>query len=185
MTKKCRKIAGIFAPHGADRVYETRTTQWRIVAKAVAVEPLTLKSASGAPRSPVNNCGLVGSGGAENTQDGEPVEAVAVMEHHPDTPIDWDDMTVARSVMARLRADAPQINRQQRGIDPYKRIEPAASARLTTAERDRVTKIYSELALHGIEPTRWELEALARGAKVKFGDISMHYPAVSDWAGFQ
>ncbi len=26
-----------------------------------------------------------GSGGAENTQDGETVEAVAVMEHHPDT----------------------------------------------------------------------------------------------------
>ncbi|EMF8146858.1 replication endonuclease [Serratia marcescens] len=184
--EEVQKIAGIFAPHiGADRVYETRTTQWRIVAKAVAVEPLTLKSASGAPRSPVNNCGLVGSGGAENTQDGEPVEAVAVMEHAPETQIDWDDMTVARSVMTRLRANAPQINRQQRGLDPYKRIEPAASARLTTAERDRVTKIYSELALHGIEPTRWELEALARGAKVKFGDISMHYPAVSDWVSFQ
>ncbi|HEJ8018532.1 TPA: replication endonuclease [Serratia marcescens] len=184
--EEVQKIAGIFAPHiGADRVYETRTSQWRIVAKAVAVEPLTLKSASGAPRSPVNNCGLVGSGGAENAQDGGPVVAVAVMEHAPETQIDWDDMTVARSVMTRLRANAPQINRQQRGIDPYKRIEPAASARLTTAERDRVTKIYSELALHGIEPTRWELEALARGAKVKFGDISMHYPAVSDWAGFQ
>ncbi|MEL5244891.1 replication endonuclease [Serratia nevei] len=179
--EEVQKIAGIFAPHiGADRVYETRTTQWRIVAKAVAVEPLTLKSASGAPRSPVNNCGLVGSGGAENTQDGGPVESVAVMEHHPDTPIDWDDMTVARSVMTRLRANAPQINRQQRGIDPHKRIEPAASARLTTDEHDRVTRIYSELALHGIEPTRWELEALARGAKVKFVDISIHYPAVSD-----
>lgn len=184
--EEVQKIAGIFAPHiGADRVYETRTTQWRIVAKAVAVEPLTLKSASGAPRSPVNNCGLVGSGGAENTQDGGPVEAVAVMEHHPDTPIDWDDMTVARSVMTRLRANAPQINRQQRSIDPYSRPEPAPSARLTAVERDRVPRIYSELALHGIEPTRSELEALARGAKVKFGDISMHYPAVNDWAGFQ
>ncbi|MEN4039356.1 replication endonuclease [Serratia marcescens] len=184
--EEVQKIAGIFAPHiGADRVYETRTTQWRIVAKAVAVEPLTLKSASGAPRSPVNNCGLVGSGGAENTQDGGPVEAVAVMEHHPDTSIDWDDMTVARSVMTRLRANAPQINRQQRSIDPYSRPEPAPSARLTAVERDRVPRIYSELALHGIEPTRSELEALARGAKVKFGDISMHYPAVRDWAGFQ
>lgn len=184
--EEVQKIAGIFAPHiGADRVYETRTTQWRIVAKAVAVEPLTLKSASGAPRSPVNNCGLVGSGGAENTQDGGPVEAVAVMEHHPDTSIDWDDMTIARSVMTRLRANAPQINRQQRSIDPYSRPEPAPSARLTAVERDRVPRIYSELALYGIEPTRSELEALARGAKVKFGDISMHYPAVSDWAGFQ
>lgn len=183
--EEVQKIAGIFAPHiGADRVYETRTTQWRIVAKAVAVEPLTLQSASGAPRSPVNNCGLVGSGGAENMQDGEPVEAVAVLEHAPETPIDWDDMTVARCVMARLRADAPQINRQQRSIDLYSRPEPAPSARLTAAERDRVPRIYSELALHGIEPTRSELEALARGAKVKFGDISMHYPAVNDWSGF-
>lgn len=94
-------------------------------------------------------------------------------------------MTVALSVMTRLRANAPQINRQQRGIDPHKRIEPAASARLTTNEHDRVTRIYSELALHGVEPTRWELEAVVRGAKVKFGDISMHYPAVSDSAGFQ
>lgn len=109
--EELQKIAGIFAPHiGADRVYETRTRQWRIVAKAVAVKPLTLKSASGAPRSPVNNCGLVGSGAAENTQDGEPVEAVAVMKHAPETQIDWDDMTVARSVMTRLRVNAPQIN---------------------------------------------------------------------------
>lgn len=183
--EEVQKIAGIFAPHiGADRVYETRTTQWRIVAKAVAVEPLTLKSASGAPRSPVNNCGLVDSKGATNTQDSEPVEAVAVLEHPPETPIDWNDMTVTRSVMSRIRAIPSQIKKSQRSFDPYRVPDVSPSARLTPAERDRIAKIYSELALQNIVPERWELEALARGAKVKFGDISMQYAPVNDWAGF-
>ncbi|MDN6550195.1 MAG: hypothetical protein L0K69_08740 [Enterobacterales bacterium] len=54
------KVVGIFAPHlGESHIHKTRDTQWRIVSKAVDVDldPLTLKSASGAPRSPVNNCG--------------------------------------------------------------------------------------------------------------------------------
>ena len=56
--EEVKKVVGIFAPHlGESHVYETRTTQWRIVASAVAPEVLTAKSASGAPRSPVNNCG--------------------------------------------------------------------------------------------------------------------------------
>lgn len=143
-----------------------------------------MQSASGAPRSPVNNCGLVGSGGAENTQDSEPVEAVAVLEHPPETPIDWDDMTVTRSVMSRIRAIPSQIKKSQRSFDPYRVPDLSPSARLTPAERDRIAKIYSELALQNIVPERWELEALARGAKVKFGDISMQYAPVNDWAGF-
>lgn len=80
-------MIGIFEPHlGSSHVHETHTIQWRIVSKAVAVESLTLKSASGAPRSPANNCGLVDSKGATDTQDNEPVEAVAVLEHLPETP---------------------------------------------------------------------------------------------------
>lgn len=58
--EEVQKVVGIFAPHlGHGHVFETRTTEWRMVRKAVDVEPLTLKSASGAPRSPVNNCGEV------------------------------------------------------------------------------------------------------------------------------
>ncbi|MGA5654702.1 replication endonuclease [Rahnella contaminans] len=57
--EEVKKVVGIFAPHlGESHVYETRTTQWRIVASAVDSEVLTAKSASGAPRSPVNNCGI-------------------------------------------------------------------------------------------------------------------------------
>ncbi|CAI0904299.1 replication endonuclease [Serratia proteamaculans] len=183
--EEVQKIAGIYAPHiGADRIYETRTTQWRIVAKAVAVEPLTLKSASGAPRSPVNNCGLADSKGVTDTQDSEPVEAVAVLEHPPETPIDWDDMTVTRSVMSRIRAIPSQIKKSQRSFDPYRVPDVAPSARLTSVERDRLGVIRADLALQDIAAKRWELEALARGAKVKFGDISMQYAPVNDWAGF-
>ncbi|MNC22511.1 hypothetical protein D3C75_705130 [compost metagenome] len=59
--EEVQKVVGIFAPHlGSDNVHVTRTTQWRIVAKAVDVDLslLTLKSGSAATRSPVNNCGL-------------------------------------------------------------------------------------------------------------------------------
>ena len=183
--EEVQRVIGIFAPHlGSSRIHETRTTQWRIVAKAVDLEGLTLKSASGAPRSPVNNCGLDDSKGATNSQDSEPVEAVAVLEHPPETPIDWNDMTVTRSVMSRIRAIPSQIKKSQRSFDPYQVQEVAPSARLTPAERDRLGGIRADLAQHDIAAQRWELEALARGAKVKFGDISMQYEPVNDWAGF-
>ncbi|HID9471188.1 TPA: replication endonuclease [Serratia liquefaciens] len=183
--EEVQRVIGIFAPHlGSSRIHETRTTQWRIVAKAVDLEGLTLKSASGAPRSPVNNCGLADSKGATNTQDSEPVEAVAVLEHPPETPIDWSDMTVTRSVMSRIRAIPSQIKKSPRSFDPYQVPEVAPSARLTPAERDRLGGIRADLARHDITAQRWELEALTRGAKVKFGDISMQYAPVNDWSGF-
>ena len=49
--EEIQKIIGIYAPYpGSCYIQETRTTQWRIVAKAVevAVHPLNLISASGA-----------------------------------------------------------------------------------------------------------------------------------------
>jgi hypothetical protein len=127
---------------------------------------------------------LVDSKGATNTQDSEPVEAVAVLEHPPETPIDWNDMTVTRSVMSRIRAIPSQIKKSQRSFDPYQVPELAPSARLTPAERERLSGIRADLAQHDIAAQRWELEVLARGAKVKFGDISMQYEPVNDWAGF-
>ena len=59
------RVVGIYAPHlGASRIHVTRTAEWRIVPKILAVEPLTLKSGSAAPRSPVNNCGKLTGGDA-------------------------------------------------------------------------------------------------------------------------
>ncbi len=53
--EEVQKVVGIFAPHlGAGHIHETRLTEWRIVRKAIDVNPL---SASGAPRSTVNNGG--------------------------------------------------------------------------------------------------------------------------------
>ncbi len=65
--EEVKKVVGFFAPHlGESYVDEMRTTQWRIVASAVDSEVLTAKSASGAPRSPVNNCGFDGIKQATN-----------------------------------------------------------------------------------------------------------------------
>lgn len=46
-----------------NNVHVIRTAEWRIVPKVLAVEPLTLKSGSAVPRSPVNNCGKLTGGG--------------------------------------------------------------------------------------------------------------------------
>jgi hypothetical protein len=47
--ERVQKVVGIYAPHlGSERVYRTRTLQWRIVAK---------NSESATPWSSVNNCG--------------------------------------------------------------------------------------------------------------------------------
>ena len=52
------RVVDIYAPDlGSKLVHVTRTAEWRIVPKLLAVEPLTLKSGIAAPRSPVNNCG--------------------------------------------------------------------------------------------------------------------------------
>ncbi len=43
--EEVQKVVGIFAPHlGAGHIHETRSTEWRIVRKAVDVNPLTLKA---------------------------------------------------------------------------------------------------------------------------------------------
>ncbi|MNF01584.1 hypothetical protein D3C80_2005940 [compost metagenome] len=93
-------------------------------------------------------------------------------------------MTFTRSVMSRIRAIPSQIKKPQRSFDPYRVTDVAPSARLTSVERDRLGVIRADLALHDIAAKRWELEALARGAKIKFGDISMQYAPVDDSTGF-
>ncbi|WP_259275004.1 hypothetical protein [Rahnella variigena] len=80
--EEIQKIIGVYAPHlGTDLIHETRTTKWRIVAKTVevAVHPLNLISASGAPRSPVNNCGEVQAGPEQGLPPATSESAMAVM----------------------------------------------------------------------------------------------------------
>ena len=54
---------------------------------------------------------------------------------------------------------------------------------MTKSERDRVAKIRFDLAQEGITPERWELDALARGATVIYGEKRFKYPAADEWPG--
>lgn len=183
--EEVQKVVGIYAPHlGADHVHETRTTQWRIVSGAVDVELLTLKSASGAPRSPVNNCGLGGNTQAPNDPNGQVKMPVAAMEYPPDAVIDWSDTAAVRAIVARVKEKQPTISKMQRSYDPTKGRLIAPSARLTREERQRIPQIRNDLLLKDISAQRWELESLARGAKMAVGDAVFHYPALSDWPEF-
>jgi large subunit ribosomal protein L30 len=113
--EEVQKVIGIFAPHlGSDAVCITRTTQWRIVAKAVDVDlnPLTLKSGSAATRSPVNNCGKL-TGGDVPVMTPTPFEhAAAVLNLVGRGIIGWNDPEVVTVLRGVLKHDAPQPYRQ-------------------------------------------------------------------------
>lgn len=86
------RVVGIYAPHlGSELIHVTRTAEWRIVPKLLAVEPLTLKNGIAAPRSPVNNCGKL-------TGDGELVmtsilseQAAEMLNLVDDEVVAWDN----------------------------------------------------------------------------------------------
>ena len=179
------RVVGIYAPHlGANRVHVTRTAEWRIVPKVLAVEPLTLKSGSAAPRSPVNNCGKLTEGGEAVMTSTPSEQAAAVLNLIERGVIGWNEPDVVKVLNSALKAGAPRKNRQQRSNAPLKTSEQAPSARMTKPERDRVAKIRFDLAQEGITPERWELDALARGATVIYGDKKFKYTAADEWQEF-
>lgn len=170
------RVVGIYAPHlGAHRDHVTRTAEWRIVPKVLTVEPLTLKSGSAAPRSPVNNCGkLTGCGDPVMTP--TPSEqAAAVLNLIERGIIGWNEPDVMKVLNSALKADAPQKSRQQRNVAQLKPAEQAPSTRLTKAEREKIPKIRFDLAQEGITPEQWELSALARGATIIYGHKKFNY----------
>ena len=127
--EEVKKVVGIFAPHlGESHVYETRTTQWRIVASAVDSEVLTAKSASGAPRSPVNNCGLSGKKQAANRHDSQAGNAPTASNSDNLRVIDWTDAAAVRAIVARIREETPRVSKAQRSFDPTKGRDIAPSA---------------------------------------------------------
>ncbi|MCQ8545344.1 replication endonuclease [Klebsiella pneumoniae] len=176
------RVVGIYAPHlGASRVHVTRTAEWRIVPKVLAVEPLTLKSGSAAPRSPVNNCGKL-TGGGDPVMTTTPSEhAVAVLNLIERGVIGWNEPDVVKALNGALKAGAPRKQWQQRSNAPLKACERAPSARMTKLERDRVAKIRFDLTQEGITPERWELDALARGATVVYGNKSFSFSFAQEW----
>lgn len=185
--EEVQKVVGIFAPHlGAGHIFETRSTEWRIVRKAVDVDvnPLTLKSASGAPRSPVNNCGEVQREPDPDMQVATPEYVTAVMNLIESGDVSWNDADVAKTMRDAIRQQSPKDNPQEIARNRKKSRNDAPSARLTPAERARIPQMRLELARQGITPERWELRALVRGATVSFDGKEFSYPACDDWPGF-
>lgn len=179
------RVVGIYAPHlGSELVRVTRTAEWRIVPKLLAVEPLTLKSGIAAPRSPVNNCGKLTGGGDPVMTPTPSEQAAAVLNLIERGVIGWNEPDVMKVLNEALKAGAPRKHRQQRSNAPLKTSEQAPSSRMTKPERDRVAKIRFNLAQEGITPERWELDALARGATVIYGDKKFKYGAADGWPGF-
>lgn len=173
------RVIGIYAPHlGAHRVHVTRTAEWRIVPKVLAVEPLTLKSGSAAPRSPVNNCGKLTGGGDPVLTPTPSEQAAAVLNLTESGVIAWDDPEVVTVLRRALKYDVELQNRQQRDREPLKPQAIAPSGRLTSYERMLITRIRVDLAQHGIKPKRWELEALSRGAVVIYEELKLAYPVI-------
>lgn len=176
------RVVGIYAPHlGASRIHVTRTAEWRIVPKILAVEPLTLKSGSAAPRSPVNNCGKLTGGDAPVMTPTSSEQAAAVLNLIERGVIGWNEPDVMKVLNGALKAGAHQKGCQQRNAAPLKPAEQAPSARLTKAERERIPKIRFDLAQKGIAPECWELDVLARGATVVYSGINYKYPVIDEW----
>jgi len=179
------RIVGIYAPHiGANHIHVTRSADWRIVPKLLAVEPLTLKSGITAPRSPVNNCGKLTSGDDPVMTPTPSEHAAAVLNLVDSGVIRWDDPEVVTVLRGALKHDAPKPMRQQRSGEPLKQNQIAPSGRMTKAEREQMPRIRFELAQHGIVPLCWEIEVLARGAMSIYGKNSYKYQLTYDWPGF-
>ncbi|MGH5366464.1 replication endonuclease [Citrobacter freundii] len=179
------RVVGIYAPHlGAGHIRITRTSEWSIVPKAVAVEPLTLKSGIAAPRSPVNNCGLPASGTTTDMMPTPSEQAAAVLNLIDAGVIDWNDSDAVKVLRGAIKAGAKPKNRQQRNRSPLKSDELAPSARLTKLQRDQISRIRFDLAQHGITPERWELDVLARGATVTYGEKKFSYAVADEWPGY-
>ncbi|WP_413722737.1 replication endonuclease [Sodalis sp. RH24] len=180
--EEVQKVVGIFAPHlGETHIHETRLTEWRIVARAVDVNLLTLKSGSAAPRSPVNNCGWGVRNEGVNRPANPPKQAVAVPEKPSLGVIDWQDDEVVRSLARFLKQDRPPIRRSQQNYDPRRIRENAPSARMTKDERQRLPLIKADFSRRGIAIPPWELEALARGATLRLNGVTHVLPKTNEW----
>ena len=179
------RVVGIYAPHlGAHRVHVTRTAEWRIVPKVLAVEPLTLKSGSAAPRSPVNNCGKLITSGDPVMTPTPSEQAAAVLNLIERGVLDWNEPDVEKVLKEALKVGQPSKKRQQRSNSQLITSELAPSSRLTKAERGLLPKIRIEMSMRGIAPEWWELHVLARGATVMYGSETFKFPVEDEWLGF-
>ena len=159
----------------------TSLPELRIVPKAIAVEPLSLKSGIAAPRSPVNNCGTL-TGGGDPVMIPTPSEhASAVLNLVDNGVIGWDDPEVVTVLRCALKHDALRLKHQQRSGEPLKPDHIAPSARLTRCEWKRIPYIKAKLLISGIFLGGAELKALARGVIYTIGGKTFSFEVLKDW----
>ncbi len=102
-----------------------------------------------------------------------------------DGVIEWNDPEVVRALRGALKHGLRTPNRQQRNGSPLKQYENG-----TIRQTDpvgtiaKINRIRVDLAQNGIRLERWELEALARGATVKFDGPKFIYPISGEWKQF-
>ncbi|HCU0158455.1 TPA: replication endonuclease, partial [Escherichia coli] len=101
-----------------------------------------------------------------------------------DGVIEWNEPEVVRALRGALKHGLRTPHCQPRNGSPLKPHEIAPSARLTRSERMQITRIRVDLAQNGIRPQRWELEALARGATLVYGEKKFTYQLVDKQFGF-
>lgn len=109
-------------------------------------------------------------------------QAAAVLNLIERGVIGWNEPDVVEVLSGALKAGTRRNSRKPRSNTMLKTSEQAPSARMTKAERDRVSKIRIDLAREGIIPERWELEVLARGAVVRYGDKEFSFSTLSEWS---
>ncbi|WP_213993929.1 replication endonuclease [Sodalis sp. dw_96] len=179
--EETQKVVGIYAPHlGSERVYKTRTTEWRIVEKSTGPAPLTLESGSAAPWSPVNNCGLPLKTLKINDA-GTLLGTVHILEdERPPIFIDWKDDEIVACLARYVRKAQKQHLENKTSHSPPIFLR-APSARLTHDDKRRMVKIKTELNIKGISLALYEIEALARGAKVKINNNQIQYNSLNTW----
>ncbi|HGH4617979.1 TPA: replication endonuclease [Enterobacter bugandensis] len=179
------RVVGIYAPHlGSELVHVTRTAEWRIVPKLLAVEPLTLKSGIAAPRSPVNNCGKITGGGDPVIPLTPSEQAVAVLNLIDCGALTWEDPEVVAVLRGALKQHSRKPIRKHRVCALLKPYEIAPSGRMTKAERETIPRIVLELTQQGIQPKRWELQVLARGATLRFDGKDFKFSRLREWESF-
>lgn len=113
-----------------------------------------------------------------------PEYVTAVMNLIESGDVSWNDADVAKTLRDAIRGQSPKDNHQEIAQNRKKSRNDAPSARLTPAERVRVPQVKLDLARYGIIPTRWELQALVRGAVVSYDRKAFVYPIAKEWSEF-
>jgi hypothetical protein len=137
-----------------------------------------------APRSPVNNCGKLSGGGDPDMTPTPSEQAAAVLNLLDSGVIPWDDKSVLVVLRRVLKQASTTSIRKRMKSELQKMYQIAPSGRMAKIERAQIPRIRYELAMQGIKFRQFELEVLARGAVVIFGDKKFHFPIESKWNGF-